>query len=218
VTSEQRPGLLRRLFNALLIPWVDKSIAVLAVLPFVYELYKLLMHGEMNIPRANLAVQFLLVIATMVFRTAPVRVTPNPFYWLLAFLASYWGLFVAAYAQRGVAIAPTAVTNGISILSMVIALYARLSLGRSIGLVPAQREIITSGAYRFVRHPIYTGLLISYLSFMLRIYTPRNVMLALMGCGLFVVKSFIEEGFLRQDTEYAKYLARVRCRWFPGLV
>ncbi len=218
MTGGQHPGLLRRLFNSLTIPWVDKAIAVLAVLPFVYELNKLLMHGEMNIPRANLAVQFLLVIATMVFRSTPVRVTPNPFYWLLAFVASYWGLFVASFAQKGIAIAPTVVTNSISILSMAIAVYARLSLGRSIGLVPAQRVIITHGAYRFVRHPIYTGLFISYLSFVLRLYTPRNLVLALMGCGFFVVKSFIEEGFLRKDLGYANYLARVRCRWFPGLV
>jgi protein-S-isoprenylcysteine O-methyltransferase Ste14 len=218
MTADQPPGLPRRLFNALTIPWVDKTIAVLAVLPFAYELIKMLLNGQMNIPRAVLAIHFLVVIVTMVLRTAPVRVTPNPFYWLLAFVASYWGLLVAAFAQKGVAIAPSVITNSISILSIVVVVYARLSLGRSIGLVPAQRVIITKGAYAFVRHPIYTGIFISYTSFMLRAYSPTNVALALLGIGYFVVKSFIEEGFLRVDPEYANYLARVRCRWFPGLM
>ncbi len=215
---DQQPGLRRRLFNTLMIPWVDKTIAVLAVAPFAYELVRMLMRGEMNIPRAVLATHFLVVIVTMVLRSAPVRVTPNPWYWGLAFVASYWGLVVAAFGQRGIAIAPSLVTNAISILSILVVVYARFSLGRSIGLVPAQRVIITHGAYQFVRHPIYTGIFISYTSFMLRACSPVNVALALSGIGFFVVKSFIEEGFLREDPEYANYLARVRARWFPGLI
>lgn len=218
MAADQQPSLRRRLFNALTIPWVDKTIAVLAVLPFAYELVRIAMRGEMNIPRASTAIQFLLVIGTMILRTAPVRITPNPWYWLLAFFASYWGLFTVAFAQKGVALTPSVVTNSISMLSLAIAVYARLSLGRNIGLVPAQRAIVTGGAYRFVRHPIYTGLFLSYFSFALRMYSPWNLTLVLFVIGMFVVKSFIEEGFLRVDPEYADYLARVRCRWFPGLV
>ncbi len=65
MASDQQLSLRRRLFNALTIPWVDKTIAVLAVLPFAYELVRIAMRGEMNIPRASVAIQFLLVIATM---------------------------------------------------------------------------------------------------------------------------------------------------------
>jgi protein-S-isoprenylcysteine O-methyltransferase Ste14 len=216
-TSDRRPGIRQRFFDALSIPWVDKTIAVVAVLPFACDLVWIVMRGQMNIPRASVAIQFLVLIITMIIRTSPVRVTHNPWYWMLAFFASYWGLFVAAFAQRGVALLPNVVTDSLSILSLIVAVYARLSLGRSIGLVPAQRVIITRGAYRFVRHPIYTGLLISYFSFALHMYSPRNVVLAVLGIGMFVVKSFIEEGFLRSDPEYAEYLARVRWRWFPGL-
>jgi protein-S-isoprenylcysteine O-methyltransferase Ste14 len=215
--AEQHQDHRERLLGALRIPWVDKTIAIVAASPFAYELIRLLGRGEMNIPRAVLATHYLLVVATMVFRIAPVRITSNPWYWLLAFVASYQGLWAAAFIQRGTAIVPGAVSNSIAILSLAVVAYARLSLGRNIGLVPAQRTIVTRGAYRFVRHPIYTGIFISWLSFVLSVYTPRNVALALVGCGLFVIKSFIEEGFLREDPEYAAYLARVRWRWFPGL-
>ncbi len=218
MVSDQQLCLRRRLFNALTIPWVDKTIAVLAVLPFAYELVRMLAHGQMNIPRAVLAIHFLVVIITMVIRTAPVRVTPNPWFWGLAFVATYWGLFVAAFAQRGTAIVPGIVSNSISILSILVVIYARISLGRSIGLVPAQRVIITHGAYQLVRHPIYTGIFISYTSFMLRVYSPTNIALALCGIGFYLVKSVIEERFLAVDPEYADYLTRVRWRWFPGLV
>jgi len=218
MASGQMPGFRQRFLDTLMNPLMDRALAVVAVLPWAYALYGLAMRGQMTLPRASLAIQFFIVIVTMVSRTAPVRITPNPWYWLLTFVASYWGFFLSALIERGGAIVPDVVSNAISIVALAVAVYARLSLGRSMGLVPAQRVIVTRGAYRFVRHPIYAGIFIGYLGFMLRMYSPRNVALALIGSGLFVVKSFIEEGFLREDREYADYLTRVRRRWFPGLV
>jgi protein-S-isoprenylcysteine O-methyltransferase Ste14 len=47
-----------------------------------------------------------------------------------------------------------------------LAVWARLHLGRNWGMPTSQRaepELVTSGPYRFIRHPIYTGLLIAML-------------------------------------------------------
>src|SRR5579862_1720737 len=47
---------------------------------------------------------------------------------------------------------------------IALAVWARLHLGRNWGMPMTQRaepELVTSGPYRFVRHPIYTGLLIA---------------------------------------------------------
>jgi len=49
---------------------------------------------------------------------------------------------------------------------IALAVWARLYLGRNWGMPMTQRaepELITSGPYRFVRHPIYTGLLTAVL-------------------------------------------------------
>jgi protein-S-isoprenylcysteine O-methyltransferase Ste14 len=210
-------GLGQRFFDALTIPWVDKTIAIVAVTPFVYEVIRIAMRGEMNISRASILIQFFIIIVTMVARTTPVRVTPNPWYWLLAFAVTYYGLFVAVFAQRGIPLVPRVVSDSVSILALIVGVYARLSLGRSIGFVPAQRDIITRGAYQFVRHPIYTGLILSYVGFSLRMFSSRNVAMSVIVIGLIVLKSFIEEGFLREDPAYANYLTRVRWRWFPWL-
>jgi len=40
---------------------------------------------------------------------------------------------------------------------------------------PANRGIVSTGAYRFVRHPIYTGIFIALAGFLLRSYTSLNV-------------------------------------------
>jgi protein-S-isoprenylcysteine O-methyltransferase Ste14 len=51
-------------------------------------------------------------------------------------------------------------------LGIALAVWARLHLGRNWGMPTTQRaepELVTSGPYRFVRHPIYTGLLTAML-------------------------------------------------------
>jgi protein-S-isoprenylcysteine O-methyltransferase Ste14 len=82
-----------------------------------------------------------------------------------------------------------------SIVSVVIVVYVRLSLGRNIGFVPAQRNIVRSGAYGYVRHPIYTGLFLAWVSLMLRLYSPANLGLFITICALYVIKSIVEGGF-----------------------
>jgi hypothetical protein len=72
-----------------MVPWVDKTISVVATLPFVVELYRRWMLGRVSFPRAVLGVQLLVIIVMMVARTAPVRITPSPWFWLLAFVTTY---------------------------------------------------------------------------------------------------------------------------------
>ena len=198
-------------------PWVDKTIAIIAVTPIAIELYRRYTSGNLSLPRAVLGIQVLILILTMVFRRTPVKITPNPWYWLLAFVATYGILFVNAFGWTGRPIAPSIVINGLALLSAAIFIYARLSLGRSIGFVPANRGIVTRGAYKFVRHPIYTGLFVAMLAFVLRSYAPLNLLMASIIVMLFMIKSVIEERFLRADPEYAAYLQRVRRRWIPGV-
>jgi protein-S-isoprenylcysteine O-methyltransferase Ste14 len=92
-----------------------------------------------------------------------------------------------------------------------------MSLGRNIGFVPAQRELVTSYAYSIVRHPIYAGVFLSLAGFVLRAGSLRNLLIAAISAGLFVVKTFMEEDFLSEDPAYARYMKRVRSRWIPGL-
>jgi protein-S-isoprenylcysteine O-methyltransferase Ste14 len=67
-----------------------------------------------------------------------------------------------------------------------------------------------------MRHPLYTGSLISSLAFLLRAYSPQYALLLGLGvCWFIPVKSQVEEDFLRVDPQYAEYM---RTRWIPFLV
>jgi len=199
------------------IPWVDKTIAIAASLPFAFELYRRWVVGHVNFPRAVLGLQLLIIIVLMVLRTTPVRVTPNPWYWLLAFLTTYATLGFSAFAGQGESLISPIVGNGVAIVSVIIIVYSLLSLGRNIGFIPAQRKVVTRGAYRFVRHPIYTGSFVSLFAFVLRSYSLLNLTMAVVLIALIMLRGVVEERFLREDPGYAAYLQEVRWRWFPGI-
>ncbi len=214
IDRDMRTRFGRLLANA----WVDRSIATIACLPAAYLAYQRIHAGNLDIVRINLIIPALLLIVTMVSRRPPERVTPNPWFWLLAFLATYWVPFTALVAPPGTLVAPRWLVLTLSWLGLATAVYARLSLGRNIGFVPAQRKLVTTGAYAVVRHPIYSALTINYLSLVLQRFTPITLLLVTIGVGWFIVKSIVEEHFLRADPEYASYMGRVRWRWIPGLV
>src|SRR5213594_9058 len=109
-------------------PRVDRVVATVASLPFAYMLYYRLAHEGIDLPRVALAINFALLIATMVVRRPAVRVTPKPLYWATAFVATYWGFITLGLMQRGGAIAPVVVTHGLALLSLTISVCGRLSL------------------------------------------------------------------------------------------
>jgi len=213
------PNLPSNLMRVLSLPWLDRTIAAIACVPIAYGLYYRYTHFHHGLPLFASVLNTVVLIVTMLIRRAPKRVTPNPWYWLLAFVASYWLVFIIFFLQRGNALVPNWITNSLAILGLVVMLWARISLGRNIGLVPAQRELVHSGAYAFMRHPVYTAFLLTGTAFVLRAYSPLNVLL--MGLGVFwfiPIKSLVEENFLRADPQYAAYMQKVRARWIPFVI
>src|SRR5216684_6984450 len=215
--STERPMAQRSFMDLLVIPWVDKTIAIVASLPFAFELYRRWVVGHVNFPRAVLGLQLFIIIVLMVLRTTPVRVTPNPWYWLLAFVTTYATLGFSAFAGQGLSLISPVLGNAVAMVSLIILVYALLSLGRNIGFIPAQRKVVTKGAYRFVSHPIYTGSFVSLFAFVLRSYSLLNLTMAVVLIALIMLRGVVEERFLREDPGYAAYLQEVRWRWFPGI-
>lgn len=199
-------------------PWVDRTIAIVAALPFVLVLYYNISSTQLTIPRVALLLQLCLLVVTMLIRRAPVRVTTRPLYWLVAFVASYYGFLTVSVGVTGRPLAPTALTDGLSILSVLADGYARVTLGRNIGFVPAQRRLVTSGPYRLVRHPIYSALFLAEVCVILESFSWVNLTLSMVFFALFVIKTLMEERFLGEDPAYAAYMRHVRHRWIPGIL
>jgi protein-S-isoprenylcysteine O-methyltransferase Ste14 len=112
---------------------------------------------------------------------------------------------------------PETVTVLIAAAGIVITVCGKLSLGRSFGLAPANRGVVCTGLYRFARHPIYLGYLITHLGFVLANPVAWNLV-ALGAADLALMfRAVCEEQTLAADGAYRAYMQRVRWRIVPGV-
>ena len=157
-----------------------------------------------------------LFAALFLFRRREALVSDDICHWLITMLTILLSFFFRG--SESAASGRIAIVSHVGlIVGMVIVLASLLSLGRSFGLVPANRGVKVWGLYRFVRHPLYTGQLLVYISFVAGNLIWHN---GLIFCGILtglVYRAIAEEGFLAQDEAYDRYLSKVHYRFVPGV-
>jgi protein-S-isoprenylcysteine O-methyltransferase Ste14 len=114
-------------------------------------------------------------------------------------------------------LASEALTVGISGAGLLVVIGGKLSLGRSFGLMPANRGIVCSGLYRLVRHPIYMGYLVTHLAYLAANPTLWNIVALVASDLALMARAVCEEATLARDEEYRNYQTRVRWRVVPGV-
>jgi protein-S-isoprenylcysteine O-methyltransferase Ste14 len=93
-----------------------------------------------------------------------------------------------------------------------------LWLGKSFAIMPEARTLVTSGPYKYVRHPLYAAEIVIVLGMILQYQQPSSLLLGGIVIALQVARSVHEERVLLQAfPEYEAYRARTR-RFVPGLI
>jgi protein-S-isoprenylcysteine O-methyltransferase Ste14 len=110
-----------------------------------------------------------------------------------------------------------AITVTASVIGLGIVIAGKVTLGRSFGLMPANRGIVCAGIYRVVRHPIYLGYLITHVAFVFANPSAWNVSVLMIGDAALLLRAVCEEQTLARDTRYQEYQQLVRWRVCPGL-
>jgi protein-S-isoprenylcysteine O-methyltransferase Ste14 len=103
----------------------------------------------------------------------------------------------------------------LQIIGVTIQLAALLSLNRSMGLLPAHREVKTSGIYRLVRHPLYAGYGVVLIGYLISNWSAYNVAIIVGGMAFQVLRIRYEELLLFRYPEYVSFAARTRWRLLP---
>jgi protein-S-isoprenylcysteine O-methyltransferase Ste14 len=146
-------------------------------------------------------------------RRAPLATSHRPLAWVAALLGAFTMLGARPVSSPDAG--PLALFEIVQLVGFGIVIVALGTLGRSFGIVAANRGVKTRGLYGFVRHPAYSGYLVSYFGYVAENMSARNVILLMVATGAQVVRMGEEERMLRDDSAYREYLSRVPHRLVP---
>lgn len=110
----------------------------------------------------------------------------------------------------------------VMVLGYLFSTWAMVENAFFSGTVRIQKErghrVVTTGPYRFVRHPGYSGALFVYLSAPLLLNTLRVLIPVMAWIAVMVYRTALEDRTLHAELDsYPAYAARVRYRLIPGL-
>jgi protein-S-isoprenylcysteine O-methyltransferase Ste14/uncharacterized membrane protein (UPF0127 family) len=161
-----------------------------------------------------LVAQEALLVVLFLTRRRSLATSSRPWDWIVGAAGTLLPLFMRPGEVPG---PYTWLGQPLQFVGLAAAVAGLASLGRSVGVVAANRGIKTSGLYRIVRHPAYAGYLLGYLGYAISYPTARNVVLAVATLLALNARAIIEERFLAQDPGYRDYLNGTRWRFVPYL-
>jgi len=158
--------------------------------------------------------QVWVAVAFLVRRPASV-VTGRPVDWVAA-----WGGSFGGFLLRPSGLHPAwGILAGLTLQILGLSLWAVafVKLGRSFGLVAADRGLVTSGPYAVVRHPLYASYLLAQLGYFLQSVSAWNALVIALTWACQLLRIGAEERLLVRTNPagYGGYRARVRWRLVP---
>jgi len=146
-------------------------------------------------------------------RRSAISVSENPADWAFAIMGSFLPLALRPGGE------PILGFMSLPLISMGIlfSVFAKISLNRRFGIMPANRGVQSAWAYSVVRHPMYFGYFLTQTAYLLHNPTPLNIALMALCWGLQFARILREENHLMLDEAYRTYAARVRRRLIPGV-
>ena len=154
------------------------------------------------------------VAVVFVARRAPRSVSRRAVDWI----AAYAGWFTSFLVRPNGAHLAWGVSIGfwVQVVGLLLWGWSFSCLGRSYGIVAADRGLVTRGPYGYVRHPLYSAYLVGGAGYLIQSLSLWNAAVDLVAVGWQLVRVRAEERQL-EGSDYARYRARVRWRLCPRL-
>jgi protein-S-isoprenylcysteine O-methyltransferase Ste14 len=123
-----------------------------------------------------------------------------------------WGLAIAPMAFVQTRESPAPWLQAIATLGVLLTIWSVVSLWGAFAIAPADRGLRTGGPYRFIRHPMYAGQMLSLVAILASGVGLLSWLVALASMAGAFWRILREE---RMIGGYQDYAARVRWRLIP---
>ncbi|TAL57062.1 isoprenylcysteine carboxylmethyltransferase family protein [Pandoraea sp.] len=182
---------------------------------FAYGAIRQWLAAPARITLVLLVVTACVTVGLSLFSKVPAKRDWTP----MAFVCSVGGTyyFLAVQLAPGVHLVPEWAGATLQVLGLAWQLFAKASLRRAFGILPANRGVVSSGPYRFMRHPMYLGYFMTDIGFLLVNFDVRNCIVYGAQFALQAGRIWREERLLSDDEQYRAYRQQVRYRVLPGL-
>jgi protein-S-isoprenylcysteine O-methyltransferase Ste14 len=167
--------------------------------------------------RASTITFLLLLAAAVVLRARPTARAPGIEPRISAFTGTFLIYAIPLCPRRELCLSAELVSTMLTLFGSAAAMIALVQLGRSFSMMAEARWLVTSGPYRFVRHPLYLAEELSVIGLFLQFASFWTSALFAMQIALQLRRMHNEEAILGQTfPEYATY-RRKTARLIPGL-
>jgi protein-S-isoprenylcysteine O-methyltransferase Ste14 len=202
-------------WGAILVNTVARAMTVLLMSFFVYAAMKQWLASPARVTLILLVISELTSVGVSLVSRSPKKRDWAPTTFICTVAATYY--FLAVQLAPGIHLVPEAVGTALQVAGMGWQIFAKFSLRRSFGLLPANRGIVTSGAYRFVRHPIYLGYCVAEIGFLIANFGLQNLLVYGVLFALQAYRILREEKLLSADADYKAYRRKVQYRVIVGV-
>lgn len=192
--------------------WVLATSCVLLLFASLAAAHVVAWAASPNFRGAGFVVLESLVVILFLFRRRAVQTTTSARAWLAAS-----GTYIPLLLQpEGITVGGLGVVwGGLQFVGVILAVASLLSLGRSFGIVAANRGVQTHGLYRVMRHPIYASYTVTHIGYLLENLSAWSVLIVVLTTSFQVWRIIEEERVLSADPTYRQYQQQVPYRLVP---
>ena len=167
--------------------------------------------------RLSVVVYLAILAATVILRVQPMAKACGAEPRISALIGTFLITIIVLFPRRELSLAAGCVSTLLVLAGNALAVFVLLRLRGSFSIMAEARQLVRSGAYRFVRHPLYLAEEIATIGSVMQFLSIWTVVLVVVQIACQIRRMRNEEAVLMKVfPEYSSYMTKT-ARIIPGL-